>query len=49
LLNFAQRQETNAGKGPTVLEVQRHLNEIQGKAMCEACHAAVIANHAPVR
>ena len=49
LLNLAQRQESNAGKGSTVLEVQRHLNEIEGKVMCEACHTGMVAQHVPVR
>jgi len=49
LLNFAQRQESNGGKGSTVLEVQRHLNEIEGKVMCEACHTGMVAWTVPVR
>jgi hypothetical protein len=46
LLNFAERQESNAGKGPAALEVQRHLNEIEGKVMCEACHSGMVARRA---
>jgi len=49
LLNLAQRQESNAGKGPAVLEVQRHLNEIEGKVMCEACHTGVVARRVSAR
>jgi len=49
LLNLAGRQESNAGKGPDVLEVQRHLNEIEGKTQCEACHAGVVARTTSVR
>jgi len=49
LLNFAERQESNAGKGPTALEVQRHLNQIEGQMMCEACHTSVVARAASVR
>jgi hypothetical protein len=49
LLKFAERQESNAGKGPTALEVQRHLNDIEGKGMCEACHTGVVARAASVR
>ena len=45
LVNLAGRQESNNGKGPTVLEVQRHLNEIEGKVQCEACHSGVVARH----
>jgi hypothetical protein len=43
LLKFAERQESNAAKGPDVIDVQRHLNEIEGKVMCEACHTGVVA------
>jgi hypothetical protein len=43
LLSFAERQESNAGKGPAALDVQRHLNEIEGKVMCEACHTGMVA------
>jgi hypothetical protein len=39
LLNYAERQETDQGKGLVVLQVQRHLNKIEGQAMCEACHS----------
>jgi len=46
LLNLAGRQESNAGKGPAVLDVQRHLNEIEGKVQCEACHTGVVARQA---
>jgi len=49
LLTFAQRQESNVGKGSTVLDVQRHLNEIEGKVMCEACHTSMVARQVLVR
>lgn len=49
LLNLAGRQESNNGKGPTVLEVQRHLNEIEGKVQCEACHTGVVARKTSAR
>ena len=49
LLNLAGRQESNAGKGPAVLEVQRHLNEIEGKVQCEACHTGVVARQVSAR
>ncbi len=49
LLNLAGRQESNAGKGPAVLDVQRHLNEIEGKEQCEACHTGVVARQASAR
>jgi len=49
LLNLAARQESNAGKGPAVLDVQRHLNEIEGKTQCEACHIGVVARNTSAR
>jgi len=49
LLNLAARQESNAGKGPAVLDVQRHLNEIEGKTQCEACHTGVVARQVSAR
>ena len=38
LLAFAQRQNSDVGKSPAAIQVERHLNEIEGKVMCEACH-----------
>jgi hypothetical protein len=38
LLNYAQRWDTDQGKGLVALQVQRHLNQIEGVVMCEACH-----------
>jgi hypothetical protein len=43
LLTYAERNESDAGKSPTALEVQRHLNEIEGRVSCESCHAGVVA------
>jgi len=43
LLNYAERLNSDAGKGATALEVQRNLNHIEGQMMCEACHSTVIA------
>jgi hypothetical protein len=39
LLDFAELQESDRGKSPAALEVQHHLNQIEGQFMCEACHA----------
>jgi len=39
LLNYAERRETDQGKGLVALQVQRHLNKIEGQVMCEACHS----------
>jgi hypothetical protein len=38
LLNYADRQDTDNGKSLVALQVQRHLNRIEGQVMCEACH-----------
>lgn len=43
LLAFAELQDSDRGKGPTALEVQHHLNKIEGQLMCEACHSDVNA------
>ncbi|MGC2196260.1 MAG: hypothetical protein WA628_16435 [Terriglobales bacterium] len=38
LLSYAERQDTDKGKSLMALQVQRHLNRIEGQIMCEACH-----------
>jgi hypothetical protein len=38
LLRYADRQDTDRGKSPIALQVQRRLNGIEGQVMCEACH-----------
>ena len=43
LLNFAARQDSDQGKSPTALQVQQHLNRIEGQVMCEACHNRIVA------
>ena len=43
LLDYAERQNSNEGKSPEAISVQHRLNQIQGKASCEACHATVIS------
>jgi hypothetical protein len=46
LLRFAEQQQSNRGKGPTALAVERRLNQLQGQTMCEACHSGIVAqNH----
>ena len=49
LLQLAEREESNAGKSPNALEVQWHLNQIEGKGMCEACHLGMSARQVSVR
>jgi len=43
LLRFAEQQESNQGKSPTAMEVERHLNQIEGHTECDACHAGIVA------
>jgi len=43
LLQFAEQQESNQTESPTALEVQRQLNQIEGRVMCEACHRGIVA------
>ncbi|MBZ5704308.1 MAG: hypothetical protein LAN63_03075 [Acidobacteriia bacterium] len=43
LLGFAERQDSDRGKSPTALQVQQHLNRIEGQVMCEACHNRIVA------
>jgi len=46
LLTFAELQESNQGKSPNALAVERRLNQLQGQTMCEACHSGIVArNH----
>jgi hypothetical protein len=49
LLKFAEQQQSNRGKSPTAIEVQRRLNQIQGQSMCEACHSGIVARNGGVR
>jgi hypothetical protein len=45
LLTLAERQQSNRGKGPTALAVERRLNQLQGQTMCEACHGGIVAQN----
>ena len=38
LLSYAERQDSEDGKSPVVLQVEHRLNRIEGRMMCEACH-----------
>ncbi len=42
LLHWADRQSSDEGKTPTAIQVQQHLNNIEGKVQCEACHAGLL-------
>jgi hypothetical protein len=44
LLTYIDRESSDQGKSAAALEVQRHLNEIEGRVNCQACHRAVVAN-----
>ena len=46
LLCLAEQQQSERGKSPTALAVERRLNQLQGQTMCEACHSGIVArNH----
>jgi len=40
LLDFSNRQYSDAGKSRAAIQVEHHLNEIEGRVMCEACHSS---------
>ena len=42
LLALAHMQQADAGKSPNALEVQQHLNNIEGQTQCEACHGRIV-------
>jgi hypothetical protein len=43
LLTYIDREGSDRGKSAAALEVQRHLNEIEGRVNCQACHTGVVA------
>jgi hypothetical protein len=43
LLKYIEREQSDQGKSPAALRVQQHLNEIEGRVNCQACHSPVIA------
>lgn len=46
LLTLAEQQQSNQGKSPNALAVERRLNQLEGQTMCEACHSGIVArNH----
>jgi hypothetical protein len=46
LLTFAEQQQSDRGKSPNALAVERRLNQLEGQTMCEACHSGIVArNH----
>ena len=49
LLQFIGREQADEGKSPAAMEVKRHLNEIEGKVNCQACHTGVLADSSLVR
>jgi hypothetical protein len=46
LLHYIESAESDQGKSPAALEVKRHLNDIEGKVNCGACHTGVVARGA---
>lgn len=47
MLRWADKQASDEGKSPTAIEVQQHLNNIQGKVQCEACHSGIVGSLRP--
>lgn len=48
LLAWADKQNSDEGKSPEALEVQRRLNNIEGKIQCEACHGGLVGDLQPL-
>ena len=44
LLSYIDHERSDQGKSVAAIEVQRHLNEIEGRVNCQACHTGVIAS-----
>jgi hypothetical protein len=44
LLQYIGREQVDEGKSPAAMEVKQHLNEIEGKGNCQACHTSVMAD-----
>jgi hypothetical protein len=45
LLTLAEQQQSNRGKSPNAIAVERRLNQLQGQTMCEACHSGIVARN----
>jgi len=45
LLRLAEQQQSDRGKSPNALAVERRLNQLQGQTMCEACHGGIVARN----
>jgi len=43
LFSYAERKDSDQGKSPVAIEVQRHLNHVQGRMACETCHPSLVA------
>ena len=44
LMHWADRQSSDEGKSPTAIQVQQHLNNIEGKVQCESCHGGIVGD-----
>jgi hypothetical protein len=44
LLRYIASEQSDQAKSPAAIEVKRHLNEIEGKMNCQACHTGLVAN-----
>jgi hypothetical protein len=47
LLSYAERRESDYGKSQIATQVQHHLNRIEGRMACEACHPSVVSGNRP--
>jgi len=43
LLSYAERRDSDQGKSQVALQVQHHLNRIEGRMACEACHPSLVS------
>jgi hypothetical protein len=43
LLSYIEHEGSDQGKTIAAIEVQKHLNEIEGRVNCSACHSGVVA------
>jgi len=43
LLDYAERRDSDHGKSQVAMQVQHHLNHIEGRMACEACHPSVVS------
>jgi hypothetical protein len=42
LMSYAERRDSDQGKSQVALQVQHHLNRIEGRIACESCHPSAV-------